>query len=86
MDLFYDYQNNIKLYPQFQEFFRTSKVPVLGAWGKVDQFFIPPGLYAYQGDVKDMELHLLNASHFALETNEHLFAKLIMEFLGKHGL
>src|SRR5262249_33264989 len=29
LDLFLDYANNVKLYPKFQEYFRTSKPPLL---------------------------------------------------------
>ena len=36
LDLFYDYGNNIELYPAFHEYFRKSKVPVLAIWGKND--------------------------------------------------
>lgn len=33
--LFYDYRNNLKLYPSWQEFFRTYQTPTLVAWGKM---------------------------------------------------
>jgi hypothetical protein len=31
-----------------------------------------------------LEYHLLDAGHFALETNDDEIAKLMREFLGKH--
>lgn len=86
LDLFYDYQNNIALYPQFQEYLRQSGVPVLVAWGNGDLFFIPAGAEAFRKDVKDVEVHLIDASHFALETNEAWYADLILGFLGKRSL
>ncbi|KAJ5639499.1 uncharacterized protein N7484_007361 [Penicillium longicatenatum] len=43
LDLFMDYQNNVALYEKFQEYFRSSQVPLLAVWGKNDVFFIPPG-------------------------------------------
>ncbi|KAK9372955.1 Alpha/Beta hydrolase protein [Lipomyces chichibuensis] len=68
LDLFKDYENNVKLYPKFQEYFRTSKVHVLAVWGKNDQIFIPAGAEAYKQDNPDAEVHLLDAGHFAAET------------------
>lgn len=86
LDLFYDYRNNITLYPSFHEYFRTSGVPVLAVWGKNDGFFTPPGAEAYARDVKHFELHFLDASHFALETNETEMAGYIHEFLKKENV
>src|SRR5579864_3844940 len=34
LDLFLDYASNVKLYPAFHEYFRTSKPPLLAIWGK----------------------------------------------------
>lgn len=86
LDYFKDYGTNLPLYPKFQEYFRKSDVPVLAVWGKNDQIFIPPGAEAFKKDVKKLEVHLLDAPHFALETIEGHFAKLITDFLKKHGI
>ncbi len=43
LDLFLDYANNLKRYPDFQAFFRQAQVPTLVIWGRNDPFFIPPG-------------------------------------------
>src|SRR3569833_2017024 len=32
LDLFLDYANNVKLYPKFQDYFRTVKPPLLAVW------------------------------------------------------
>jgi pimeloyl-ACP methyl ester carboxylesterase len=32
LDLFLDYANNVKLYPRFQDYFRTAKPPLLAVW------------------------------------------------------
>ena len=37
--LFYDYQNNLKQYPTWHEYFRINQPPTLVAWGKNDIFF-----------------------------------------------
>lgn len=86
LDLFKDYGTNLPLYPKFQEYFRTSNVPVLAVWGKNDQIFIAPGAEAFKKDVKELELHLLDGPHFTLETIEDHFAKLILDFLKKNGI
>ncbi|KAI0544994.1 alpha/beta-hydrolase [Xylaria curta] len=81
LDLFYDYRTNVDLYPKFQEYFRNSSVPVLAIWGKNDVIFIPPGAEEFRRDVKNFELHFLDAGHFAMETNEVVVAERIDNFL-----
>ena len=81
---FWDYQSNVELYPQFQEFLREHQVPVLAAWGRNDVSFIPEGALAFKRDVKGAEVHLLDAGHFALAGLEDVFAGLIRRFLAVH--
>ncbi|MGG3558755.1 alpha/beta hydrolase [Peribacillus frigoritolerans] len=80
--LFYDYRNNVKQYPSWQEYFRTYQPPALVAWGKNDLFFGPEGALAFQRDLKDSEVHLLNTGHFPLEEELETSANLIKQFLG----
>jgi pimeloyl-ACP methyl ester carboxylesterase len=84
--LLYDYRNNVKLYPSWQEYFRTYQPPTLVAWGKNDDFFGPEGALAYQRDIKDCKVHLLNTGHFALEEDLDIITKLIKQFLGEQRL
>ena len=86
LDLFQDYGSNVPLYPKFQEYFRTSGVPVLAAWGQNDIIFIAPGGEAYARDVKKFELKKVDAGHFAIETNETLYAKYIFDFFDKYDV
>lgn len=79
--LYYDYQNNVKQYPVWQEYFRTYQPPTLVAWGKKDMFFGPKGALAFQDDLKDCEVHLLNTGHFPLEEDLEVSASLIKHFL-----
>lgn len=83
LDLFYDYQNNLKLYPAFQQFFRDTHVPTLAIWGKGDPFFIPPGAEAYKRDNPQAVVELLDTGHFALETHVEHIARRIVEVLGE---
>lgn len=79
--LFYDYQTNLKRYPQWQEYFRTNQPPMLIAWGKNDLFFTVEGALAYARDLPRCEIHLLNTGHFALEEDAELYAALIKRFI-----
>lgn len=81
--LFYDYRNNVRQYPSWQEYFRTYQPPALVAWGKNDIFFGPEGALAFQKDLKDSEVHLLNTGHFPLEEELETSANLIKQFLGE---
>ncbi len=69
LDLFLDYANNVKLYPKFQEYFRTAKPPLLAIWGKNDLYFIPPGAEAFRRDIPNATIQFLDTGHFALETH-----------------
>jgi pimeloyl-ACP methyl ester carboxylesterase len=83
LDLFGDYQTNIALYPKFQEYFRTRRPPLLAVWGKNDPFFLPPGAAAFKRDNPEAEIHLLDAGHFALESQGPEVATIIRDFLGR---
>lgn len=81
LQLFYDYRSNPPRYPQWQEYFRTSQPPTLIVWGKNDQIFPAEGAYPYRRDLEDVELHLLDTGHFALEEEGARIAGLIRGFL-----
>lgn len=84
LDLFLSYGSNPPLYPQWQEYFRKYQPPMLIAWGKNDQIFPAAGAEPYKRDLKNLEFHLLDAGHFALETNGDEIAGLMRDFLAKH--
>lgn len=67
-DLIFDYQNNVKLYPSFQEYLRNYQPPLLAVWGKNDPSFIPAGAEAFRRDLPSAEVHLVESGHFALES------------------
>jgi pimeloyl-ACP methyl ester carboxylesterase len=69
LDLFLDYANNVKLYPKFQEYFRSAKPPLLAIWGKNDLYFLPPGAEAFRRDIPAATVQFLDTGHFALETH-----------------
>jgi len=83
LDLFFDYQNNVALYPEWQAYFREHQPPTLIVWGQNDPFFTVEGAKAFLRDNPEAELHLLDAGHFALEEHSGAIANYIKEFLGK---
>jgi pimeloyl-ACP methyl ester carboxylesterase len=81
LDLFLDYASNVKLYPEFQEYFRKSNPPLLAIWGKNDPFFIPAGAEAFRKDLPNAQVQLLDTGHFALETHVGEIALAMRDFL-----
>jgi pimeloyl-ACP methyl ester carboxylesterase len=81
LDLFLDYASNIDLYPEFQEYFRTRRPPLLAIWGRNDPFFLPAGAEAFKRDIPDADVRLLDTGHFALETHASEIAMAIRGFL-----
>ncbi|WP_341528409.1 alpha/beta hydrolase [Nostoc sp. UHCC 0302] len=79
--LFYSYGSNPPLYPQWQEYFRQYQPPTLIVWGKNDYIFPADGAYPYQRDLKDVEFHLFDTGHFALEEDGDAIANYIDQFL-----
>ncbi|MGG7618998.1 alpha/beta fold hydrolase [Bacillus coreaensis] len=79
--LFYDYQNNLKLYSCWQDYFRTYQPPTLVVWGKNDLFFGQEGARAFQKDLKDCLVILLDTGHFPLEEDLYTSVKLMKDFL-----
>ncbi len=82
--LFYDYGSNPPLYPEWQAYFRRYQPPTLIAWGKGDHIFPEEGAHPYKRDLKNIEFHILDTGHFALEEDGDLIADLIREFLKKN--
>lgn len=83
LDLFLDYANNLKRYPDFQAFFRQAQVPTLVIWGRNDPFFIPPGAEAFRRDNPAAVVELLDTGHFALETHGQHIGQRILDVLAR---
>jgi pimeloyl-ACP methyl ester carboxylesterase len=83
-DLLYDYRTNVASYPAWQAWLREHKPPTLVVWGRNDPSFIAPGAEAFNRDLPDAEIHLLDAGHFALDEKNDEIASLILAFLAKH--
>jgi pimeloyl-ACP methyl ester carboxylesterase len=83
LQLFYDYGSNPPLYPEWQAYFRKYQ-PTLIVWGKNDYIFPAEGAHPYRRDLKNVEFHLLDTGHFALEEDGEFISGLIRDFLEKN--
>ncbi|MFQ5993233.1 MAG: alpha/beta fold hydrolase, partial [Nitrospiraceae bacterium] len=81
--LFYEYGSNPPLYPKWQAYLRQHQPPTLLVWGKNDQIFPADGAYPYKRDLKNLEFHLLDTGHFALEEDGEVIADHIRRFLAE---
>ena len=81
IDLFYDYQNNIKLYPKWQQYLRDNQPPLLIVWGKNDAFFPESGAAAFKNDVKNIDYNIYDTGHFALEEDGDAIIKKMRLFM-----
>jgi pimeloyl-ACP methyl ester carboxylesterase len=83
MDLFYDYRTNLPLYPAVQAYFRKHRPPTLIVWGKNDRIFPADGAHPYKRDLPQVEFHLIDTGHFALEDKLDEMVPLIRDFLDR---
>lgn len=84
LDLFYDYRTNVDLYPEWQSLFRAHQPPTLIVWGRNDQIFPESGAHPYARDLNNIETHILDTGHFALEEDGELIGTLITDFLRRN--
>ena len=63
----------------------SERVESLIAWGKNDYIFPAQGATPYKRDLKNIDFHLLDTGHFALEEDGGLIARLIRNFIDKNG-
>ncbi|MDH3619307.1 MAG: alpha/beta hydrolase [Gammaproteobacteria bacterium] len=81
LQMFYSYGSNPPLYPAWQEYLREHQPPTLIVWGEHDEIFPAAGAAPYQRDLADLEYHLIDTGHFALETHGQEIADLMRGFL-----
>jgi len=81
LQMFYSYGSNPPLYPVWQEYLRVRQPPTLIVWGEHDEIFPAAGAQPYKRDLENLEYHLLDTGHFALETHGREIADLMRDFL-----
>jgi pimeloyl-ACP methyl ester carboxylesterase len=81
IQLFYDYRSNPPLYAEWQAYFRKYQPPTLIVWGRHDEIFPAEGAYPYMRDLENIEFHLLDTGHFALEEDWDVVSGLVWNFM-----
>jgi pimeloyl-ACP methyl ester carboxylesterase len=81
--MFLDYGSNPGRYPEWQAYLRKHQPPTLIVWGQNDHIFPAEGAHPYKRDLRNLEFHLLDTGHFALEEDGDVIAKHIRGFLGR---
>lgn len=84
LDLFKDYVTNVELYPRFQQYLRTSQVPLLAVWGKNDVIF--GHAEAFKKDLPNAEIELWDGGHFLVESHTQEIGERILKFLKENNL
>ena len=84
LQMFFDYGSNPGRYPKWQKYLRDHQPPTLIVWGKNDPIFPADGAHPYKRDLKNLEFHLLDTGHFALEEKGDEIARLMRAFLGRN--
>jgi pimeloyl-ACP methyl ester carboxylesterase len=70
----------VALYNEWHQYFRSNQPRMLIVWGQNDPFFTVEGAKAFQRDLPQAELHLLEGGHFALEEHSAVIAEHITRF------
>jgi pimeloyl-ACP methyl ester carboxylesterase len=83
LEMFLDYGTNVGEYPKWQALFREHQPPALIVWGQNDHIFPAEGAHPYKDDLKNVEFHLLDTGHFALEEYGDVIAAEMQDFLGR---
>jgi pimeloyl-ACP methyl ester carboxylesterase len=84
LQMFYSYGTNPSLYPAWQKYFREYQPPTLIVWGKNDEIFPAAGALPYKRDLKNLDVHLIDTGHFALETHGAEISGLMRDFLQRN--
>ncbi|MGP3956100.1 alpha/beta fold hydrolase [Nonomuraea sp. 3N208] len=81
--LFEDQATTLEWFPKQQAYLREHRPPTLIVWGPHDGYMPEGAARAYLRDLPDAELHLLDAGHWALETNLAEIVPIVRDFLGR---
>ncbi|GAM89114.1 hypothetical protein ANO11243_071490 [Dothideomycetidae sp. 11243] len=83
LDLLLDYGENVKVYPQWQEYLRKHQPKLVAIWGKHDPFFIPPGAEAFKRDLPDAYVEIADAGHYVNDQIPERVAAVAKKLLSK---
>lgn len=81
LQLLDDDGSNPAPYPGWQPYLHEFQPPTLLVLGATGEIFPAPGAFTYGRDLSNLELHLLDTGHFALEDDGRRIGELILDFL-----
>jgi pimeloyl-ACP methyl ester carboxylesterase len=84
LEMFYSYGTNPPLYPAWQAYLREHQPPTLIVWGQNDEIFPAAGAEPYKRDLENLDYHLIDTGHFALETHGDEIAGLMRDFIERN--
>lgn len=84
--LFFDYQNNVAKYPEWQAYLKENQPPALIVWAANDFYFPTPGAEGFKRDLNDVDYNILDTGHFALEEDGELIASKIRDFYAARSI
>jgi pimeloyl-ACP methyl ester carboxylesterase len=77
-------EQNLEWFPRYQSYLREHRPPALIIWGPQDGYMPEQSARAYQRDLPDAELHLIeDAGHWLLETHFEQALPLVRDFLSR---
>jgi pimeloyl-ACP methyl ester carboxylesterase len=78
-----DLRDNVAWFPRYQAYLREQQPPTLILWGPQDRYMPESSARAYERDLPNAELHLLDAGHWVLETQFEQCVDLLRRFLAR---
>jgi pimeloyl-ACP methyl ester carboxylesterase len=79
--LFEDYQNHVARFALISTYHKSHQPSCLVMWGRHDVFFQVDEVLAYERELDDVQIHVLDGAHFLLETHAEECATLMREFI-----
>lgn len=76
-----DYANYVGQFGAIADYLKTWQPPAVMVWGRHDPYFEIAETLSWMQDLPRMEAHILDGSHFLLETHAERSAALIAEFI-----
>jgi pimeloyl-ACP methyl ester carboxylesterase len=83
VDVIAGLKENLTWFPRYQGYLRDHRPPTLIVWGPQDSYMPEGAARAYQRDLPDAELHLLDGGHWLLETHLCEVIAYVRDFLGR---
>lgn len=81
LDLHRDYQSNVEHFPAVQAYLRDHRPATMVLWGRGDQYYRSAQTEAFNKDLPDVSVELLDGGHWILESHPVEVSSLTRNFL-----